>query len=78
MVEAVKTNTTQLQETQSKLTELMNERRRIWYECWKNKELTQTQIAELCGVTRQTVIIEIRKYEKSLKRVYQILHQTKT
>lgn len=66
MVEAVQTNTTQLQETQSKLTELMNERRRIWYECWKNKELTQTQIAELCGVTRQTVIIEIRKYEKNM------------
>tara|TARA_R110002020_G_scaffold246713_1_gene460580 strand:+ start:2679 stop:2888 length:210 start_codon:yes stop_codon:yes gene_type:complete len=65
MVETIQEFKTQMETTQKELAALMNQRREIWHDAWKSKQITQTQIAEIFGVTRQTVINEIRKYEEN-------------
>ena len=55
--------TKELADSQQHITYLGKERRRMWFELWQTG-LSQQKIANICGLTRQVVFNEIKRYRK--------------
>ena len=53
--------TKELSDSLQHITYLGKERRRMWFELWQGG-LSQQKIADRCGLTRQVVFTEIKRY----------------
>lgn len=61
--------TKELSDSLQHITYLGKERRRMWYQIWQGG-LSQQKIADSCGLTRQVVFTEIKRYraENNVKK----------
>jgi biotin operon repressor len=46
---------------QDTITQLGQERRKLWHDIWKDGT-SQQKIADACGISRQQVFLEIKRY----------------
>ena len=53
-----------MERLQKQISECGKLRRAIWYQLWKNGTLTQQELADDSGVSRQIVYLEIKRYKK--------------
>ena len=69
LMEASKSRFVELTEAmrtrQEEIAELGSQRRGLWYRAWAEQGVTQKEIAEASGVTRQVVYLEIKRYLKA-------------
>ncbi len=53
--------TKELSDSLEHIKYLGKERRRMWFQLWQSG-LSQKKIADSCGITRQVVFLEIKRY----------------
>tara|TARA_Y100001938_G_scaffold149843_1_gene238250 strand:+ start:4614 stop:4868 length:255 start_codon:yes stop_codon:yes gene_type:complete len=53
-----------MERLQKQISECGKLRRAIWYQLWKDGTLTQQELADDSGVSRQIVYLEIKRYKQ--------------
>tara|TARA_R110000737_G_scaffold230534_1_gene244032 strand:+ start:461 stop:676 length:216 start_codon:yes stop_codon:yes gene_type:complete len=61
-LDRVENITNALKNNQEEITQLGRERRKLWFEIWNDGGISQQKIADYCGITRQVVFLEIKRY----------------
>tara|TARA_R110002012_G_scaffold82160_2_gene207920 strand:+ start:9 stop:221 length:213 start_codon:yes stop_codon:yes gene_type:complete len=65
LIEQTANITTALKTNLEEITSLGKERRKLWHDIWASG-VSQQKIADRCGITRQVVFLEIKRYKKEL------------
>jgi|TARA_R100001443_G_scaffold106440_2_gene115837 DNA-binding transcriptional regulator LsrR (DeoR family) len=53
-----------MERLQKQISDCGKLRRAIWYHLWKDNKMTQQQLADESGVSRQIVYLEIKRYKQ--------------
>ena len=61
-LDRVENITNALKNNLEEITQLGRERRKLWFEIWHDGGISQQKIADYCGITRQVVFLEIKRY----------------
>ena len=54
--------TKEMADSQQHITDLGKERRRMWFELWNKDGVSQQRIANACGINRNVVCSEIKRF----------------
>jgi predicted DNA-binding protein YlxM (UPF0122 family) len=65
LLDRTATITSALKNNLDEITQLGKERRKLWHDIWESG-VSQQKIADRCGLTRQVVFLEIKRYKKEL------------
>jgi predicted DNA-binding protein YlxM (UPF0122 family) len=65
LLDRTATITSALKNNLDEITQLGQERRKLWHDIWQSG-VSQQKIADRCGITRQVVFLEIKRYKKEL------------
>ena len=65
LLDRTATITSALKNNLDEITQLGKERRKLWHDIWQSG-VSQQKIADRCGLTRQVVFLEIKRYKKEL------------
>ena len=63
LLEKTASITSALKNNQDEIKQLGQERRKLWHDIWRSG-ISQQKIADRCGITRQVVFLEIKRYRK--------------